>query len=146
MFQTCEVKMAKIDAASRPSSEPWNNPMKNVTVADRKPRTGTACRTSRRGISTFSARRLRAAVVAYTKVNPTEMPSAMTRAMSGRRTWEVRRVGRDAEPVTRPRDGHAHRLPEADRTVDAGHYMAPTSTSTVAHPRRPTRRASERPA
>ena len=64
MFQACEVKIAKIDAHSRPSCDPGNNAMNPVIVIDRKPRIGTDCSTSRIGISTFSARRSRAAAVA----------------------------------------------------------------------------------
>jgi hypothetical protein len=58
------VKIAKIDAHSKPSSEPGNSAMKPVTVIDRKPRIGTDCSTSSSGINTFSARRSRAAAVA----------------------------------------------------------------------------------
>ena len=64
MFQACEVKIAKIDAHSRPSVEPGNRAMNAVTVIDRNPRIGTDCRMSRIGMSTFSARRRRAAAVA----------------------------------------------------------------------------------
>ena len=41
MFQTWLVKIAKIDAASRPSRLPGNRAMKPVTVIERKPSTGT---------------------------------------------------------------------------------------------------------
>ncbi len=61
MFHACEVNTAKIAAHSRPSSEPGNSAMKNVTVTARKPSTGTDCRMSSAGISTRRARRLRAA-------------------------------------------------------------------------------------
>ena len=64
MFQACEVKMAKIDAHSKPSTEPGNRAMKKVIVTARKPRTGTDCRMSSTGTSTIRARRLRAAAVA----------------------------------------------------------------------------------
>ena len=64
MFHAIEVKIAKIDAHSRPSSEPGNRSMNAVTVTDRNPSTGTDCRMSSTGISTFSARRSRAAAVA----------------------------------------------------------------------------------
>ena len=64
MFQACEVKIAKIDAHSRPSSEPGNSAMNPVIVTDRNPRIGTDCRMSSSGIRTFSARRSRAAAVA----------------------------------------------------------------------------------
>ncbi len=64
MFQACEVKIAKIDAHSKPSSEPGNNAMNPVMVIARNPSTGTDCRKSSSGISTFSARRERAAAVA----------------------------------------------------------------------------------
>jgi len=56
------VKIAKIDAHSRPSTEPGNRAMKKVTVMARKPRTGTDWRMSRSGISTSRARLLFAAV------------------------------------------------------------------------------------
>jgi hypothetical protein len=61
MFQACAVKIAKIEAASRPSSLPGNKPTNTLTVIVRNPSTGTDCRMSRIGSSTFSARRLRAA-------------------------------------------------------------------------------------
>ena len=64
MFQAIEVKMAKIAAHSRPSSEPGNRAMKKVTVMARKPRIGTDWRMSRIGIKTIRARRLLAAAVA----------------------------------------------------------------------------------
>jgi len=64
MFHAIEVKMAKTAANSRPSSEPGNRLMNAVTVTVRKPRTGTDCRMSSSGMSTFSARRRRAAAVA----------------------------------------------------------------------------------
>lgn len=41
--------MAKIDAHSKPSSDPGNSAMKNVTVMVRKPRMGTDWRMSSRG-------------------------------------------------------------------------------------------------
>jgi len=41
MFQAIDVKIAKTDAHSRPSSEPGNRLMNAVTVTVRKPRTGT---------------------------------------------------------------------------------------------------------
>ena len=72
MFQAWLVKMAKIAASSAPSVLPGKRPRKNVTVNDRKPRTGTDCSTSSTGISTISARRLLAASVAYAKVNTSE--------------------------------------------------------------------------
>ena len=62
MFQAWEVKTAKIDAASRPSSEPRNRPVKKATVTARKPSTGTDWRMSSAGIMTRRARRLRAAI------------------------------------------------------------------------------------
>ena len=64
MFHACEVKMAKMDANSRPSSEPGNRLMNAVTVTVRNPSTGTDCKMSSSGIRTFSARRNRAAAVA----------------------------------------------------------------------------------
>ena len=51
--------------------------MKNVTVIVKNPRIGTDCKMSSSGISTFSARRDRAAAVPYTNVNTTDSPSAM---------------------------------------------------------------------
>ncbi len=60
----CEVKIAKIDAHSRPSSEPGNRARKPVTVIDRNPRIGTDCRMSSAGRSTASARGSLAAAVA----------------------------------------------------------------------------------
>ena len=77
MFHACDVKIAKIAAHSNPSSECGNSAMNAVTVIDRKPRTGTDCKMSSVGISTFSARRDRAAAVPYTNVNTTDRPSAM---------------------------------------------------------------------
>jgi hypothetical protein len=56
------VKIAKIAAHSRPSSECGKMPTNTVTVIVRKPRTGTDWRMSRIGTRTRSARRLRAAV------------------------------------------------------------------------------------
>ena len=44
MFQACEVKIAKIDAHSKPSSEPGNNAMNPVMVIARNPNTGTDCK------------------------------------------------------------------------------------------------------
>jgi len=64
MFQACEVKIAKIEAHSYPSRLPGKSAMKPVTVIERKPRIGTDCRMSRTGISSFSARRLFAAMAA----------------------------------------------------------------------------------
>ena len=64
MFQAWLVKIAKIAAPSAPRVEPGNSPRKNVTVKERKPRIGTDCNTSSSGISTISARRLLAAMVA----------------------------------------------------------------------------------
>jgi hypothetical protein len=64
MFQAIEVKIAKIDAHSKPNSEPGNRLMNAVTVTDRNPRMGTDCRMSRTGMRTFSARCRRAAAVA----------------------------------------------------------------------------------
>jgi hypothetical protein len=78
------VKIAKIAAHSRPSCDPGNRAMKAVTVTDRNPRIGTDCRMSSSGISTFSARRRRAAAVAYTKVKPTDRASAMNMRSSDR--------------------------------------------------------------
>ena len=56
MFHACDVKIAKIDASSRPTSECGKSAMKNVTVIVKKPRIGTDCKMSNRGIRTFSAR------------------------------------------------------------------------------------------
>ncbi len=64
MFQAIDVKMAKMEAHSSPSIEFGNNRTNAVTVIDRNPRIGTDCRTSSTGMSTFSARRSRAAAVA----------------------------------------------------------------------------------
>ena len=61
MFHACEVNTANTAAASRPSSEPGNRPVKKDTVTARKPSTGTDCRMSRAGIMIRRARRLRAA-------------------------------------------------------------------------------------
>jgi hypothetical protein len=63
MFQAIDVKMAKMEAASRPSTDPGNSPTKKVTVIARNPRMGTDCRMSSTGIRTIRARRLRAAAV-----------------------------------------------------------------------------------
>jgi hypothetical protein len=62
------VKTANIDANSSPRREPLNSRTKNTTVNVRNPRIGTDWRMSSRGMSTFSARRSRAAAVANTKV------------------------------------------------------------------------------
>lgn len=64
MFQAIAVKMAKIEAHSRPSAEPGKSAMNAVTVTERKPSTGTDCRMSSTGSSTFSVRRIRAAAIA----------------------------------------------------------------------------------
>ena len=64
MFHAIAVKIAKMEANSRPSSDPGNKLMNAVTVTVRNPRTGTDCRMSSTGISTFSARGSRAAAVA----------------------------------------------------------------------------------
>ncbi len=61
IFHACAVKIAKIAAASRPIWLCGNSPMNTVTVIVKKPSTGTDWRMSRIGISTLSARRLRAA-------------------------------------------------------------------------------------
>ena len=76
MFHACEVKIAKIAAHSKPSSEPGNNAMNPVMVIERNPRIGTDCRMSNSGIKTFSARRSLAAAVAYTKVKTSDKPRA----------------------------------------------------------------------
>ena len=84
MFHACDVKIAKIDAHSRPTIECGNTAMKNVTVIVRNPRIGIDWRMSSIGISTFSARRRRAAAVPYTKVKVTERNSAMNIRASDR--------------------------------------------------------------
>ncbi len=84
MFQAWAVKMAKIDAHSRPSDESGNRATKNVTVTVRNPSTGTDCRMSSIGIRTTRARRSRAAAVPYTKVNNGDRPSAMNMRSSER--------------------------------------------------------------
>ena len=84
MFHACDVKIAKIDAISKPTVECGNSQMKNATVIVRNPRIGTDCRMSSSGISTFSARRDRAAAVPYTNVNTTDKPSAMNILVSDR--------------------------------------------------------------
>lgn len=61
IFQAIAVKIAKIDAASSPSSEPGKRARKPVTVIERKPSTGTDCRMSSAGTIRRSALRLRAA-------------------------------------------------------------------------------------
>jgi len=86
MFQTWLVKIAKIDAASRPSRLPGNRAMNPVTVIDRNPSTGTDCRMSSKGTRIFSARRLWAASDPYTRVNRVAQPRAMN----------IRRVDRRA--------------------------------------------------
>ncbi len=58
MFHACDVKIAKIDASSRPTIECGKSAMKNVTVTVRNPSTGTDCKMSRSGINTFSATRV----------------------------------------------------------------------------------------
>src|SRR3979411_1111021 len=57
MFQAWLVKIANTQASSAPSTRPGNKFMKKTTVKVRKPRIGTDCRISSRGISTISARR-----------------------------------------------------------------------------------------
>ena len=84
MFHACDVKIAKIEASSSPTSECGNSAMKNVTVIVRNPRIGTDWRMSKSGIKIFSARRDRAAAVPYTKVNTTERKSAMNMRVSDR--------------------------------------------------------------
>ena len=64
MFQACEVKIAKTAAHSNPNCEPGNSAMNPVMVTDKNPSTGTDCKTSSTGSSTFSVRRSRAAAVA----------------------------------------------------------------------------------
>jgi len=64
MFHAIDVKIAKTEANSRPSSEPGNKLMNAATVTVRKPRTGTDCKMSSTGIRTFSTRGSRAAAVA----------------------------------------------------------------------------------
>ena len=76
MFQAWAVKMAKMAAASTPSSCPGKRPMKKVTVKVRKPKTGTDCRMSSAGMMTSSALWLLAASVATTKVKSSEKNSA----------------------------------------------------------------------
>src|SRR4030095_1692814 len=72
MFQAWLVKIANTAASSAPSTRPGASDRKNTTVTERKPRIGTECKLSRRGISTMPARRLLAAHVAYVKVNRSE--------------------------------------------------------------------------
>ena len=55
MFHACAVKIAKIDAASRPNRLPGKSAMKPVTVMERKPSTGTDCKMSSNGTRTRSA-------------------------------------------------------------------------------------------
>lgn len=76
MFQACDVKIAKTDAASTPSMLCGKSVSHRLSVTDKKPRTGTDCSTSRTGNSTFSARRSRAAAVAYTRVKTVDTASA----------------------------------------------------------------------
>ena len=64
MFHAWLVKMAKTAASSAPITREGIRARKNVTVNEMKPSTGTDCRMSSAGISSFSARRLRAASVA----------------------------------------------------------------------------------
>ena len=61
MFQAWLVKMAKMEAASTPMMDPGKRTSQMEMVADRKPRTGTDCRMSSRGMSTAPRRRERAA-------------------------------------------------------------------------------------
>jgi hypothetical protein len=77
MFHACEVKIAKIDASSKPRIECGNTAMKKVTVTVKNPRIGTDCKMSSSGMRIFSARRDRPAAVPYTNVNATDSPSAM---------------------------------------------------------------------
>ena len=49
MFQAWEVKMAKMQAHSRPSRLPGNRAMKPVTVIDKNASTGTDWRMSMKG-------------------------------------------------------------------------------------------------
>ena len=64
MFQAWLVKIAKMAANSAPSTRPGASAMKNTTVTEIKPRIGTDCRMSSKGMSSFSARLLLAASVA----------------------------------------------------------------------------------
>jgi hypothetical protein len=63
MFQACDVKMAKIETSSSPTTEPGKSPTKNEMVISKNPRIGTDCKMSRTGIKIMPARRLRAAAV-----------------------------------------------------------------------------------
>ncbi len=76
MFQAWLVKIANTAASSTPRILPGKSPMKKVTVKVRKPRIGTDCRMSSAGTMICSARRLRAASVAITRVKIVEAPSA----------------------------------------------------------------------
>ena len=84
MFHACDVKMTKIDAASRPSRLFGNTLMKKVRATGRNTRMGMDCSTSRIGTSTFAARRKRAAAVPYTRANTVERKSAMNMRRSER--------------------------------------------------------------
>ena len=64
MFHAWAVNTAKMEAASRPSSEPGKRLMKKMMVTLRKPSTGTDWRMSSAGMRTRRARRLWAAAYA----------------------------------------------------------------------------------
>ena len=77
MFHTWPVKIAKIAAHSTPSRLPGNNAMKAVTVADRKPSTGTDCSTSRAGKITARALLFLAARYPVPTANTSEKQKAI---------------------------------------------------------------------
>ena len=76
MFHAWLVKIANTLAHSTPSTVCGNNVSQTVRVTDRNPSTGTDCNTSSTGNRIFSARRSRAAAVAYTNVNTVDTTSA----------------------------------------------------------------------
>ena len=76
MFQAWLVKIANTQASSAPNTRPGNKFIKKMTVKVRKPRIGTDCKMSSRGISTISARRLLAASTAYMNVKMSEQTIA----------------------------------------------------------------------
>ena len=84
MFQAWLVKIANTEAHSRPSMDPGKSTSQIVSVTDRNASTGTDCRMSSRGMRIFSARRDRAATVAYAKVNSSDARSAANMRRSER--------------------------------------------------------------
>ncbi len=76
MFQAWDEKMAKMAAHSTPSKLPGNRAIKGAMAIAWKPRMGTDCKMSSRGIITFSAARYLAAMAANTRLKSSEQARA----------------------------------------------------------------------